>query len=95
MHRNLLRTGKPQMFSLGDMEMVSEKIGKAIAAKSMFELEHCVHRADGTLGWRFSRAAAILNGNGQIKEWFGLASDIIERKLAGHALDEAGDVLNE
>lgn len=54
----------------------------AIANKAMFELEHQVIRADGTVGWTFSRAIPLLNDAGQIVEWFGAASDITRRKIA-------------
>ena len=56
--------------------------GAAIAQKSIFELEHRVIRADGTLGWTLSRAVPLLNDTGQICEWCGMASDVTERKLA-------------
>ncbi|MCZ4223271.1 PAS domain S-box protein [Pedobacter rhodius] len=79
----------------GDMEMVNEKIADAIATKSVFELEHRVNRADGTVGWTFSRAVPILDENGDIKEWFGLASDITERKLAEQALTVAKGFLEQ
>ncbi|WP_316809319.1 ATP-binding protein [Pedobacter agri] len=78
-----------------DMEMVNEKIADAIAAKSIFELEYRVNCADDMVGWTFFRAVPILDGNGEIKEWFGLASDITKRKLAENALAEAKDVLGQ
>ncbi len=39
-------------------------------------------RADGTLGWTYSRAVPLLNANGEILEWFGAASDVTARKEA-------------
>jgi PAS domain S-box-containing protein len=59
---------------------------EAIRTKSIFELEHRVLRADGSLGWTFSRAVPLLDANGEIMEWFGAASDITERKRAEEAL---------
>jgi len=76
-----------------DLEMVNEAIANAIATKNIFQLEHRVIRADGSMGWTFSRAVPILNGEGEIREWFGVASDITERKIAEHKLTEAKDVL--
>jgi len=55
----------------------------------MFELEHQVRKADGSVGWVFSRAIPLLNKNGEIVEWFGAASDITERKHAEEALRES------
>ena len=71
-----------------DMEMVNAAISEAIRYKKTFELEHRVNRADGTPGWTFSRAVPILDRNGDIIEWFGVASDITERKRAEEALEE-------
>jgi PAS domain S-box-containing protein len=55
-------------------------INRAIQSKSIFELEHHVLRVDGSLGWTFSRAVPLQDGNGEIVEWFGAASDVTERK---------------
>lgn len=72
-----------------DNERVKRAIAKAIQGKSIFELEHRVLQADGTLGWTLSRAVPILNGKGEITEWFGAASDISGRKLMEEALRQA------
>lgn len=64
-------------------------IHEAIRAKSVFELEHRVVRVDGGIGWTFSRAVPLLDANGQIVEWFGVASDITARKQAEDALRES------
>ncbi len=61
-------------------------INEAIRTKSIFELEHRVRRADGSVGWTFSRAIPLKDANGEIVEWFGAASDITERKRAEEAL---------
>jgi PAS domain S-box-containing protein len=69
-----------------DQAYVMAAIGEAIRTKSTFELEHRVRRVDGCLGWTFSRAIPIQNGDGEIVEWFGAATDITERKRAEEAL---------
>ncbi|HET6225939.1 MAG TPA: PAS domain-containing protein [Bacteroidia bacterium] len=69
-----------------DRERVSKAVEKAIANKSTFELVHQVLDAEGNLGWTFSRAVPILDEHGKIREWFGAASDVTERKKAEHAL---------
>ena len=71
-----------------DRPMVLETIDQAIRSKSVFELEHRVVRADGTLGWTHSRAIPILDARGEITEWFGAASDVTQRKVAEEALRE-------
>lgn len=66
-------------------------IGEAIRTRTIFELEHRVVRADGTVGWAFSRAIPVQDASGQIVEWFGAASDITERKRAEEALRLASE----
>ncbi len=72
-----------------DRERVMAIIEEAIRTKSVFELEHRVHRADGNLGWTFSRAIPILDDRGEIVEWFGSASDVTKRKWAEDQLRES------
>ena len=72
-----------------DMEKVNAAINEAIRGKKIFQLEHKVLRADGSPGWTFSRAVPILDVQGGIVEWFGVASDITERKEMEEALREA------
>src|SRR5262249_23581135 len=43
---------------------------------------HRVRRADGSEGWTFSRAIPVFNDQGEIAEWFGMASDVTERVKA-------------
>ena len=69
-----------------DQPHVTAVIQEAIRTKGNFELEHRVRRADGSLGWTFSRAVPLLDANGEIVEWFGSARDITERKHAEEAL---------
>ena len=69
-----------------DQQLVTQTIREAIQTKGVFELEHRVLRVDGALGWTFSRAVAMLDSHGQIKEWFGAASDVTARKQAEFAI---------
>lgn len=72
-----------------DQPEVTRVIQEAIQTKNVFALEHRVIRADGTLGWTFSRAVPILGKDGEITEWFGAASDITELKEAEQALRQS------
>ncbi len=71
-----------------DQAMIAAAIDKAIATKSVFELEHRVRRADGTWGWTASRAIPIFDANGDLLEWFGAATDITSRKEDEQALQQ-------
>ncbi|AEH39234.1 PAS domain S-box protein [Halopiger xanaduensis] len=68
---------------------VTEAIDEAIRTKSTFELEHRVERDDGSTGWTFSRAVPMLDEDGEIEEWIGMASDITERKQHERELERS------
>ncbi|RRB04826.1 PAS domain-containing sensor histidine kinase [Larkinella rosea] len=72
-----------------DQRQVEAALEEAIAGKRVFELEHRIIRADGTIGWTISRAVPILDEQGHILEWFGSASDVTERKRAEQALRQS------
>lgn len=76
-----------------DQHHLMEAIHRAIASKTVFELEHRVIRVDGSLGWTYSRAIPVLDERGQIVEWFGAASDVTQRKLAEEALRRTNEDL--
>ena len=67
---------------LEDQPRVLQAIAGAILEKKLFSLEHQVRRADGTIGWSFSRAIPVLGEKGEIVEWFGFASDVTARREA-------------
>ncbi len=72
-----------------DQPLVVQTIQNAIRNKSVFELEHRVRQADGSVGWTLSRAIPRLDANGEIVEWFGAASNVTPRKLAEESLRES------
>jgi signal transduction histidine kinase len=80
------RTWLQKYIHEGDRPQVMATIENAIQAKSAFELEHRVIRADGSLGWAFSRAIPLVDESGAIVEWFGAASDVTERHETQDAL---------
>jgi len=65
-----------------DRPKVLATIQDAIRERKIFELEHRVLRVDGSVGWTFSRAVPLISENGAIKEWFGMAADVTDRRLA-------------
>ena len=72
-----------------DRDTVRMAIEEAIRRKAVFELEHRVRRADGSIGWTLSRAVPLLDAQGTIREWIGTASDITEHKRAEDAQRES------
>ena len=78
-----------------DKPLVQTTIAEAIRTKGMFQLEHRVIRADGTIGWTSSRAVPFLDERGNIVEWLGAASDITERKRAEEVLRTSEEELRE
>ncbi|RYY49398.1 MAG: PAS domain-containing sensor histidine kinase [Chitinophagaceae bacterium] len=72
-----------------DRPMVALEIARAIAEKRMYELEHRVRTLDGKEGWALSRAIPVLDADGNIEEWLGLAINITARKQAEHNLLQA------
>jgi PAS domain S-box-containing protein len=69
-----------------DQPRVTAAIQEAVRTKGTFQLEHRIVRSDGSPGWTFSRAVPLFAPNGEIKEWFGAATDITARKQAESAL---------
>lgn len=65
-----------------DLPVVRAAIAEAIRTKSLFELEHRVRQADGSVGWVLSRAVPLLGSEGEIVEWFGAGSDVTDRREA-------------
>jgi signal transduction histidine kinase len=78
-----------------DQPRVIAAIEHAVQTRTPFELEHPIIRADGTLGWTFSRAVPLLDESGNIVEWFGAASDITERRQSQEALERQRHALEE
>ncbi|MFP5438787.1 MAG: PAS domain-containing protein [Bacteroidia bacterium] len=70
-----------------DREIVKEAVAAAINGKNIFELEHRVLTAEGTVGWTFSRAVPIMDAQGNITEWFGSAADITTQKTITERLE--------
>lgn len=72
-----------------DQPHVAEVIKSCIGEKKIYELEHRVLRADGSIGWTYTRAVPMLDETGEIAEWFGAASDVTKHKQAEQALQES------
>ena len=71
-----------------DQPHVIAAAAEAVKTKSVFELEHRVRRIDGAFGWTLSRAVPLLDDQGEITEWFGVARDVTARRDVEEALRE-------
>ena len=69
-----------------DQTQVWGAVQEAIRTQSKFELEHRVLQANGEFGWICSRAIPLRNEQQQVLEWFGVATNITDRKRAEQAL---------
>jgi PAS domain S-box-containing protein len=78
-----------------DRPSVRAAIEDAVCSRNLFELEHRVRRADGTLGWTLSRAVPMLGQDGEITEWLGTAQDVTARRAAEDALREQKELLQQ
>lgn len=78
-----------------DRQRVQAAIDDAIRTKSMFQLEHQVVLADGSLGWTYSRAVPILDDDGEITEWFGAANDVTGRHRMEQALRDSKEAAEQ
>ena len=80
------RSWLDQYILADDQAFVLEAIAQSVRTKTIFDLKHRVRRADGWVGWTHSRAVPLLNADGEIREWFGAATDITSQKQAEEAL---------
>lgn len=65
-----------------DQDRVSAVVQEAVRARRPFEVEHRTRETDGTARWLCSRAVPLLGKNGEILDWFGMTSNVTERKLS-------------
>jgi PAS domain S-box-containing protein len=87
------RSWVEQYIPVEDRAGVLACITEAIRTRSIFEMEHRVIGKDGAIGWTWSRAIPLIDGEGQILEWFGAASDITERKQAEESVRASAERL--
>jgi PAS domain S-box-containing protein len=72
-----------------DRPHVKEVLESCVRDKKIYELEHRVLRADGSVGWTYACAVPIPDEKGEITEWFGAASDVTKRRQAEEELRES------
>ncbi len=76
-----------------DRALVRDAINAAIAAHQPIEIEHRYIRPDGETGWLYSRAVPVFDEQRVITEWFGMSTDITNRRLAERDLAHGAQML--
>jgi PAS domain S-box-containing protein len=74
-------------------DRAEEEWRTAFAAGEPFEREARLRRADAAYRWFMLRAAPLRDERGNVVKWFGMTTDIEDRKRAEEALQEAQDKL--
>jgi PAS domain S-box-containing protein len=66
----------------GDRERARIDWQQAVDARSFYETEYRIRRADGVYVWHQARGTPILEVDGSVREWCGLCANIQQRKDA-------------
>lgn len=75
-----------------DVAITVERFEKARSSGGTFLVEHRIRSAAGNYRWFLVRATPYRDPNsGQISRWFGVSTDIHDRKLAEEALTKAAE----
>ncbi len=76
-----------------DRAMVGSVIADASARRAPFHVENRVRTDDGVVRWLSSRAVPVLDDEGAVTEWFGMATDITARRNAEQQLAHGAQML--
>lgn len=76
-----------------DRDAVRQALDTAIRQRMPLAIEHRVRLADDSVGWLSSRAVPVLGEDGAITEWFGMATDITQRRHTEQQLAHGAQVL--
>ena len=63
-----------------DLPSVIVGFGNSIASGTPYEVEYRIRRADGVYRWSHARALPARSADGEITRWYGLITDIDDRK---------------
>jgi PAS domain S-box-containing protein len=72
-----------------DLHSTAEAWKKAFTEGSAYEQEHRLQVKDGSFRWHLSRAIPYRNQDGEIRKWYGTATDIHDLKAAQEKLKES------
>lgn len=76
-----------------DRSAVRSALDAAIRRREPIEIEHRIRLPDGAIGWLSSRAVPVLDDEGAIAEWFGMATDITQRRQVEQQLARGAEML--
>lgn len=76
-----------------DRAMVQAVLDDALTRRAPFHVETRVRTEDGTFRWLSSRVVPVLDDDGAITEWFGMATDITARRSADQQILRGAQML--
>ncbi len=76
-----------------DRAAVQHALDTAIRQRQPLAIEHRVQTGDGTVSWLSTRAVPVVGDDGGITEWFGMATDITQRRHTEQQLMHGGQML--
>ncbi len=76
-----------------DRDLVRATVDAAIASGTPIDIEHRYLRPDGEIGWLHSRAVPVFGENGEVSEWFGMATDTTGERLTERQLAHGAQML--
>lgn len=74
-----------------DRERTMASWSEAVTTRSIYEMEHCMRRADGEWRHVYARGAPVFDDDGHVIEWVGIHTDVTARKMAEIELQRAKD----
>src|SRR4029077_1899883 len=78
----LVNRGWERFIHPDDREETTKAFDRAISSGESYSAIHRLQRADGEYRWHHSMGEPLRNPHGKIIQWYGLATDIDERKRA-------------
>ncbi|WP_394825774.1 CHASE domain-containing protein [Pendulispora albinea] len=77
-----------EAFHPEDRDRVAALWESAIATKSAIDTEYRIRHVSGEWRWTAARAVPLLDGEGRVRGWIGMNSDITNRKRAEYERDQ-------
>ncbi|MFI5248081.1 MAG: sensor histidine kinase, partial [Nitrospirales bacterium] len=91
----LLSRGWERVIHPDDREETTRAFDRAISSGESYSAIHRLRRADGEYRWHHSMGEPLRDPGGKIVQWYGLATDIDERKRAEDHLRDTRIELNK